>query len=114
VPRSRRRGLGQAVGDQEAPQVVAAGGHRLGSESVDLVQHDDGHGVVGGERTDVVLVEQGVGILLRIGDPDEDVDEFQVTLRLDAVRVDPRVEVGQVQQHQTVQASSRTGHRQPV
>ena len=73
-------------------------------ESVDLVEHDHRDGVVGGQGPQVVVVEAGVGVLLGVGHPDEDVDERQDALGLLPVLDDPRVEVGQVEQDQTVQA----------
>ena len=59
-------------------------------------------------------MEAGVGVLLGVGHPDEDVDERQDALGLLPVLDDPRVEVGQVEQDQTVQAPRLTVRRGPV
>ena len=82
-----------------------------GREPVGLVEHDHGHRVVGREGRDVVVVEAGVGVLLRVGDPDEDVDELEDALGLDPVRGLARVEVGQVEQDEAVEGPDRPGAR---
>ncbi len=61
------------LGNQRA-QVIADLPHGRGiRDSVHLVEHHDHHALVVLQRGQVVLMQACVGILLRIGHPDEDV-----------------------------------------
>src|SRR5664280_1557610 len=55
-------------------------------------------------------MQTSVSILLRVGDPDEDIDQVKYPVSLDAMGRSLRVEVRQVQQHQTVQPKSVVHH----
>ncbi len=108
----RRRedgGTRHAVTLHQPDEVRAALLHLGGGEPVGLVEDDDRHGLVGGERRDVVVVEPGVGVLLRVGDPDEEVDELEDALGLVAVRLLAGVEVGQVEQDEAVEGAELAG-----
>lgn len=56
-----------------------------------------------GERSQVALVEGGVGVLLRVDDPDDRVDQRQYAVDLVPVRDDGGVVVRQVDQDETLQ-----------
>ena len=79
----------------------------LATQAVGLVEDHHRDGVVGGQDAQVVVVQPRVGVLLRVGDPHEHVDELEHPLGLDPVGDDPRVEVGQVEQHQAVEGPGR-------
>ena len=69
-------------------------------QPVDLVQHHQRDGAVRGQRRQEVVVHGGVGVLLRIQHPDEDVHQAHHALHDLAVGGPGRVEVRQVQQDQ--------------
>ena len=69
-------------------------------EPVNLVEHNDRYGSVRGQRRQEVVVHGGVGVFLRIEDPDEDVHEPHHPLHNLPVGRPGRVEVGQVQKDQ--------------
>ena len=56
-----------------------------------------------GEAAEVVVVERGVGVLLRIDHPHEHVDDAHEAVDLLAVGDLRRVVVGQVEEHEAVQ-----------
>lgn len=56
-----------------------------------------------GHRPQIALVEYGVGVLLRVDDPDDGVDQRQDAVHLFAVLHGGRVVVGQVDQDQSAQ-----------
>ena len=91
-----RRGGGEHLGDaprrprcSSRPRSSRHCRDRLGGQPVGLVEHHERHRVVPGERREVVVVQPGVGVLLRVGDPDEHVDELEHPVGLDAVRHAP-------------------------
>ena len=75
------------VAVHEAHEVGAALLHLVVGEPVALVQHDHGDRLVRGQRRDVVVVEASIGILLGVGDPDEQVDELEHPFGLEAMAV---------------------------
>ena len=88
----------QAVGSEQPAEVRDAGGAPGRVQSVGLVEHHEHHVAVLGERSQVVLVQHAVRVLLRVDDPDHQVGERDDPLDLGAVRQLHRVEVRQVQQ----------------
>ncbi len=103
--RREHRGPGHAVALHEAHEVGAALLDLRGREAVGLVEHDHRHGLVGRQGRHVVVVEPGVGVLLRVGHPHEEVDELEDPLGLGAVPDLGGVEVGQVEQDQPVEGA---------
>src|SRR5437763_4519286 len=95
--------LGQPVGCQQPGEVVDAPDHVVGAEPVGLVEHRDRDVAVLLERPQVPVVQHLVGVLLRIGHPDHQVDEAEQPVDLRPVLGGQRVEVGQVEQHQPAQ-----------
>ncbi len=63
-------------------------------QPVDLVEDDEGDLRVARHRPQIALVEHGVGVLLRVHDPDDGVDERQDAVHLLAVLHGRRVVVG--------------------
>jgi hypothetical protein len=61
---------------------------------------------VGGERLEVGVVQRSVGVLLRVGDPDHEVDDLHEAVDLGAVAGLDRVEVGQVEHDERVVAGA--------
>ena len=102
-------GVGEAVPLQQPLQVGDDRGDPVGGQPVGLVEHDDGDRAVGPQHRDVLVVQHGVGVLLRVGDPDEDVDELEHPAGLLPVRALPGVEVGQVHEHQAVEVPGLLG-----
>ncbi len=96
---------GHAVALHQPHEIGTTPVHVLGGEPVDLVEHDHRHRLVGGEGRDVVVVEPGVGVLLRVGDPDEEVDELEDPLRLDPVLRLAGVHVREVEEDEPVEAA---------
>ena len=92
-----------------------------GRQPVDLVEHDDHHVPVPGQRPQVALVHRRVGVLLRVEHPDQQVDQLHQPVDLQPVRQPDGVVVGQVEQDQPgrvgVAAACRSvpaGDLQPV
>ena len=95
--------LGQAVGDEEPAYVVQ---HRLAAvlgHGVDVVEHDDHDVAVRRERREVAVVDRGVGVLLRVQHPHQQVGQLHQPVDLEVVRDLGRVVVGQVEQHHALQ-----------
>ncbi|CAM5579400.1 hypothetical protein SGRI78S_06805 [Streptomyces griseus subsp. griseus] len=92
-----------AVLVEEAAQVVEDEVGRLAGQPVGLVEDDEGDLGVSGERAQVALVEGGVGVLLRVDDPDHRVDQRQHPVHLVAVLGGRRVVVGQVDQDEPLE-----------
>ena len=72
-------------------------------EAVRLVEHDEHRLAVAGQRPQVVLVQRGVGVLLRVDDPHHEIGERDHAVHLEAVLAHDGVEVGQVEQDEPVQ-----------
>ena len=104
----------EAVGVEETADV---GEHRLetvGRHRVDVVEQDQHHVAVGGERREVAVVDRGVGVLLRVEDPDHQVGELDQPVDLEVVGHLGGVVVGQVEQHHAAQGvvlAARVEHR---
>ncbi len=92
-----------AVLVEEAAQVVEDEVGRLAGQPVGLVEDDEGDLGVAGERAQIAFVEGGVGVLLRIDDPDHRVHQGQDPVHLCAVLGGGRVVVGQVDQDEPLQ-----------
>ena len=75
----------------------------VGRERVELVEHHQGHVGVTREPAQVVLVEGGVRVLLRVDDPHEHVHHLYEAVDLVAVRGRRRVEVREVEQDEAVE-----------
>ena len=56
-----------------------------------------------GQRLQVALMERGIGIFLRVDDPDEEVDELDQAIRLEPVGEVGGVLVGEIKQDQTIE-----------
>ena len=112
------RHLPEPVLAQEPREVAAHPAHPVGTERVDLVEDDLHDARVARQPAEVLLVPGGVGVLLRVDDPDEEVRERDDAVDLLAVRALDRVEVRQVEQHQrrAVLAGDAMapGHLEPV
>ena len=108
----------QPVLAQEAREVGAAGVGVGRRERVGLVEDDDHRRRMPGQRPQLALVERGVGVLLRVDDPHEQVGERDDAVGLAAVRGLDGVEVGQVEEHEPGRAPAvpavAAGHREPV
>ena len=100
---ARRRGRRAA---SSAPRSARARG-RPGRRAGRLVEHDEHRRRVAGQRPQVALVQRGVGVLLRVDDPHEQVDEPHEPVDLEPVRGLDRVEVGQVEQDEAVRRRRR-------
>ncbi len=116
--RAHRRG-GETLPVQQGPQVGQALLHGDGVEPVDLVEDDEQHPGVPGERDEIAVVHRRVGVLLRIEHPHQDVDETDEPVDLEAVLQLDAVVVGEVEQDQSVQrrfglVPVPAGHFQPV
>ncbi len=94
---------GDAVVVEEPAQVVQYEVGGLPGQPVHLVQDDEGHLRVPGERPQVALVQHGVGILLRIHHPHHGVDQRQHPVHVVPVCADRRVQVGQVDEDHPAQ-----------
>ena len=86
-----------------APRSARQASRSAGVEAVGLVEHDEHRLAVAGERPQVVLVQRGVRVLLRVHDPHHEVGERDHAVHLEAVLAHDRVEVGQVEQHEPVE-----------
>ena len=93
----------QTLDAQQAAQVGQAPLAGRGREAVDLVEHDDRHGGVPGQGDEVAVVQGGVGVLLRVEHPDEQVDALHQPVRLEPVRDLHGVDVRQVEEHQPLE-----------
>ena len=102
-------GVDDALHAKQPDQVVPTSGEHLGRQPICLVQDHDRHSVLGREPGDVLLVQTRIGILLGVGHPDEDVDQVEQAVGLQAVGLLVGVEVGQIQQHQPVELKSGRG-----
>ncbi len=117
----------QAVVVQESFQVVDAALHVVIGQQVRLVEQHHRDVAVPVELREILLVHQPIGVLLRVEHPHDQVHECEQAIHLDPVGLLDRVEVGQVQQHQTPQrrvfpaverslpaVAPRRGHAEPV
>ena len=98
-------GTRDSVALHEASEVGAAPRDVLGGEPVGLVEDDHGHRLVRVEGGDVVVVQPGIGVLLRVRDPDEEVDELEDPLGLDPVAGLQGVDVRQVEEDEPVEGA---------
>jgi hypothetical protein len=88
----------------EQPAQVAEDLRQVGGgQPVGLVQDDHGDVLVAVELAQVGLVHHPVRVLLRVDDPDDQVDQAEQPVDLDPVGRLDGVEVGQVEQHQPAQ-----------
>ena len=93
----------QAVLDEQPPEVGDAGGFSLDVEEIDLVEDHEHDVVVTVESPQIQLVQDVVGVLLRVDDPDEQVNEPDEAVDLHSVLDRRRVEVRQIEQDETVE-----------
>ncbi len=104
-----QRRLAKPVGREEPRRVLAPRRHVVRGEQVCLVQ-DDRHRVgVGSETPEIAVVERGVGVLLRLDDPDEEVGQLDHPVDLQPVRRLDRVEVRQVEKHEALELRALRG-----
>jgi hypothetical protein len=96
----------QAVGAQQPLQVGSARVHGAIGERVGLVEHDLHHAGMAGHGLQVAVVPGGVGVLLGVDDPDQQVRQLEHPLDLDAMRAVDRVEVRQVEEHQALRRAA--------
>ena len=97
------RDVGDAVGGEQAPDVVD---HRVTpvlGHGVDVVEHDHHHVGVRAHRREVAVVDGRVGVLLRVEDPHEHVGERDEPVHLEVVRHLGRVVVGEVEEHDALE-----------
>ena len=99
----QHQGVVQALGVQQAAQVLLAVLDLVRREQVDLVEHHGDHAGVPGERDEVAAVHGGVRVLLRVEDEDQHVGELAQPVHRRHRRRDHRVVVGKVEQQQAVQ-----------
>ncbi len=66
----------QPVGDEQPAQVGQTGRALGGPQPVDLVERDQHDAGVAGQRAQVALVHGGIGVLLRVQHPDQQVDQL--------------------------------------
>ncbi len=108
------RDLVEPVAVQQPPDV---GDHRVASglrHGVDVVEHHQHDVLVGGERSEVAVVDRGVGVLLRIEDPHEQVRQLHQPVHLQVVGDLGGVVVRQVEEYDAVQRAvlaARVEHR---
>ncbi len=88
---------------EQPPQVVEDLVGGLPGQPVDLVEDDEGDLRVSRHGPQIALVQHGVGVLLRVDDPDDGVDERQDAVHLFAVLDGRGVVVGQVDQDEPAQ-----------
>ena len=104
------RDVGEPVQGEQAADVVE---HRLAPRlrhGVDVVEHDQHHVLVAGQRREVAVVDRGVGVLLRVEHPDQQVGELHEPVHLEVVGHLGGVVVGQVEQdHARRSARPRPG-----
>ncbi len=95
----------EAVEGEQASYVVD---HRLApvlGHRVDVVEDDDHDARVRGQRREVAVVDRGVGVLLRVEDPDQQVGELDEAVDLEVVGHLGGVVVGQVEQHHALEVA---------
>ena len=107
----QHRHAGQAVGLEQAAYVVDHARAAVLRDRVDVVEHDEHHLAVPGERPEEAVVDRGVGVLLRVEDPHEHVGELHQPVDLEVVRDLGRVVVGQVEQHDAAHLGVLVGLR---
>ena len=91
--------LGEKARDVGTPGVDVPRGEEIG-----LVQDDRHRLAVGGERAQVLVVQRGVGVLLRLDHPGDEVGEPDDAVDFEPVRGLDRVEVWEVEQDEAVEA----------
>ena len=94
------RDVAQAVLGQEARHVVAPGSDLRRRQEIRLVERDRHRSGVRAERAEVAIVQGGVGVLLRLDDPQDEIRERNDAIDFVAVVALDGVEVGEVEQHQ--------------
>ena len=88
---------------EDAPDVAEGTCALLVRDAVDLVEHDQGDVLERGHRADVAVVDGGVGVLLRVEHPHQDVGVVDQAVHLEVVLDLGGVVVGQVEQHEAVE-----------
>ena len=105
LPRARGDGedrhLAQVRAAKQPAQVVARGA-RAPAEQIDLVEDDEHRRSVPRERAQIAFVQSGVGVLLRVHDPDEQVDHLDEPVHFRAMGGLDGVEVREVEQDEAV------------
>ena len=99
------RHAGEAV---RVEQPADVGEHRLAPRlrhGVDVVEHDQHHVLVAGQRREVAVVDRGVGVLLRVEHPHQQVGELDQPVDLEVVGDLGRVVVGQVEQDDALEVA---------
>ncbi len=118
-PEDRGAGLAvfaecDAVLVEEPAQVVQNEVGGLAGQPVHLVQHDEGHLRVPGQRPQVALVQHRVRVFLRVHHPHHGVDQCQDAVHVVPVRADRRVEVRQVDEDHPAQRLGLRGLAGPA
>ena len=114
IGRGQDDGVGQPVlGDKPAQmgKALLRVGH---GKPVDLVEHDDGDVVVAGEPAEVLLVDEGVGVFLRVENPHHQVDPFHEVIDVGAVGSRGGVVIGKVDEDQVGQHVGAVGDDMPA
>ena len=102
----------ETIGHQEPAEIIDASRAGGRVEPVDLVEEHHRHRAVPGELAQVLVMKRGVGVLLRIDHPREDVDHLHEPIDLGTVSVGRRIVVGQIEQHQTLELTGHFAGRQ--
>jgi hypothetical protein len=76
-------------------------------ESIDLIENESEHARMCCQRLDVPEVQRSIGILLRVGHPDDDIHELDEPVDLESVLDRRRIVVRQVEQDKTVETAMR-------
>ncbi len=103
-----------AVLVQQPPQVVQDEVDGLAGQPVHLVQDDERHLGVPGQRAQVPLVQHRVGVLLRVHHPHHRVDQGEHPVHVLAVGAHRGVQVRQVHQDQPAQRLGLGGLARPA
>ena len=111
LPRLRgddqERRTADTVLGQEAPDVGAPGVNVTRGEEIGLVEDDRHRLRVRGERAQVAVVQRRICVLLRLHDPRDQVGEPNDAVDLEPVRRLDRVEVGEVEKDEAIEAVRR-------
>ena len=105
--------LPQALEVQQLPQVTHCLSELVAGEPVSLVEHHEHHVGMAGKRLQVVVVQGGVCVLLRVDHPDQHVDQLDQAVDLLAVCGLCGVVVGQIDQDQAVERRVVALHEVP-
>jgi hypothetical protein len=98
------RRVPHAVRGEEPSDVGTPGVDVLRGEKIGLVEDDRHRLPVRGERTQIAVVQRRVGVFLRLHDPGDEVREPHDAIDFEPVCGLDRVEVGEVDEHEAVQA----------